>query len=274
MTGVRRRALAAAALLAVAGLTGCDGDGEAPAADPTPTPSADLFTCDRTFTRAAEPPADLREQGGISEWAGGYVGDGYVVRRTASSPLGLVALVEGDLARARAELLPRGIAIMERWHDPQGDVDPLAQVSEVVEARLRPVLAEVRRRVRGLDGVYDVLPWPSGGAVVVEWREPVPAEVAALAGEQADRVRVVVQGVPHSRDEVDRAVAAVEGADGLGAEVTSVAGCADGAGLVVGVADLGERRADLQDELAEVAGMPVLVVPREAAATPAGRPVG
>jgi len=263
MTGVRRGLAAAVALAVAALLGGCDDEAEQ-------SPAADLFSCDRTFTRAAEPPADLVEQGGISEWAGGYVGEGYVVRRTASSRLGLIALVSGDLAKARAELVPRGVAVVERWHDPQGDVNPFAQVTDVVAARLAPVVREVRRAIRGLEGRYDVLPWVAGGAVVVQWRSPVPASVTALAGERPDRVRVLVEEVPLSRRQVDRAAVAIEDADDLGVAVTATYGCADGTGLVVGVAPetvLDDRPA-LQERLAAVAGVPVLVVPVEAGAAP------
>lgn len=249
---------------------GCDDEADRPHdGPPVAVPVADdLFSCDRSFTRKAEPPADLVEQGGISEWAGGYVGDGYVVRRTASSRLGLIALVAGDLAKARAELVPRGVAVVERWRDPQGDVNPVAQVTEVVEARLAPVVEEVRRAIRGLEGGYDVVPWIAGGAVVVQWRPPVPEAVTALVGERPDRVRVLVEEVPLSRDQVDRAAAAIEDADDLGVEVTATSGCADGTGLVVGVSpdtDLDDRSA-LQERLAAAAGVPVLVVPVEAGA--------
>ncbi|WP_244930416.1 hypothetical protein [Nocardioides sp. W7] len=267
MTGVRR-GLAAVVLVMVAGLSACDDEAEPPRVD---LPAAgDLFTCDRTFTRASEPPADLVEQGGISEWAGGYVGDGYVVRRAASSPLGLIALVSGDVARARTELVPRGVSVVAPWQDPQGDANPFAQVTEVVAQRLAPVAREVRREVRGLEGGYDVVPWVAGGAVVVQWRAPVPGVVQALAGERADRVRVILEEVPLSRHQVDRAAAAIEEADDLGVEVTATSGCAGGTGLVVGVppdTEIDDRPA-LQERLAGVAGVPVLVVPLEAAAAP------
>lgn len=265
MTGVRRGLAVAVVLVMAAVLAGCDDEAEQ-------SPAADVFSCDRTFTHEAEPPADLVEQGGISEWAGGYVGEGYVVRRTASSRLGLIALVSGDLAKARAELIPRGVAIVERWHDPKGDVNPIAQVTDVVAARLRPVEREVRRATRGLEGGYDVVPWVAGGAVVVQWRPPVPGVVTALAGERPDRVRVLVEEVPLSRHQVDRAASAVEDADDLGVEVTAAYGCADGTGLVVGVApdtDLDDRSA-LQERMAAAAGVPVLVVPVEAGAAPGG----
>lgn len=267
MTGVRRRLAAVVALVMVAVLGGCDDEADPPPPDPSAAvPAADdLFSCDRSLTRTAEPPADLVEQGGISEWAGGYVGDGYVVRRTASSRLGLIALVSGDLAKARAELAPRGVALVERWRDPQGDVNPVAQVTEVVAARLAPVVRAVRRATRGLEGGYEVVPWIAGGAVVVQWRPPVPGAVSALAGERPDRVRVLVEEVPLSRRQVDDAAAAIEDADDLGVTVTATYGCADGTGLVVGVSpdtDLADRPA-LQERLAAVAGVPVLVVPLE-----------
>lgn len=190
-------------------LTACSDEADAPQADPTPF--ADLFSCDRSFTRASDPPADLVTQGGISEWAGGYVGDGYVVRRAASSPLGLVALVAGDIGRARAELTARGVALVARWDDGEStrSVTPFAQVDALVEQQLDPVLADVRERTAGLDGVFEVRPWLPNGEVVVQWAEPVPAEVSALAGERPGRVRVAVEGVPLSQVVAEGALAAL-----------------------------------------------------------------
>lgn len=281
MTQVRR---AAAVLVLALTLTACSTEREMreEAASPAPEPSASSapatpdavrVDCDRTFTRASDPPDDLVEQGGISEWAGGYVGDGYVVRRAASSPLGLVALVVGDVGRARAELTARGVALVARWDDTESTRSdtPFAQVDAVVERRLDPVLAEVRAAVAGLDGVFDVRPWLPNGEVVVQWAAPVPAEVTALAGERPGRVRVAVEAVPHSRAEVEAAVARVLAADLDVVPVTAYP-CADGAGVVVGIApdELDAGRARLQEELAEVAGMPALAIPLERGAHPVG----
>lgn len=244
------------------------------APEPTAPPADDLFTCDRTFTRASVPPADLVEQGGVSEWTGGYVGDGYRVRRAASSPLGLVALVSGDVATARRELTARGVALVGTWDDAEStrSPTPFAQVDALVKERLDPVLAEVRERVAGLDGAFEVREWVPNGEVVVAWADPVPAEVAALAGERPDRVRVAVETVPFSRDEVRAALAVLRGTTDLGVEPTASYPCADGSGLVVGVDpdELGDRRARLQDELAAAAGMPVLVIAQAEDAEPVG----
>ncbi|WP_182524904.1 hypothetical protein [Nocardioides dongkuii] len=77
------------------------------------------------------PPADLREQGDLAERVGGYAGDGYRVRWAASSAVGLVALVEGDVDRARTELEARGVALVEEWDEK---VAAFAQVERVLEA--------------------------------------------------------------------------------------------------------------------------------------------
>jgi hypothetical protein len=282
MTEVRRRAGAAAIVLVMTAVaTACSTEQEMrEAAEVAEAPSAstseavdDLFSCDRTFTRASAPPADLVEQGGISEWAGGYVGDGYVVRRAASSPLGLVALVAGDVERARAELTARGVALVAPWDDGEStrSVTPFAQVDALVAQQLDPVLAEVRAATAGLAGVFEIRTWVPNGEVVVQWAEPVPAEVEALAGERPGRVRVAVEAVPHSRAAVDEAVARVLAAD-VGVQPTTAIPCADGTGAVVGIdpETLGDRRAELQDELGEVAGMPVLVVPLARGPQPVG----
>ena len=276
----------AALLVLAAVVTACSTEAElkeegwaGAAAGPTPAeatqdPAYDgLFSCERTFTRATVAPDDLVEQGGISEWTGGFKGDGFEVKRAASSPLGLVALVVGDEERARAELVPRGVALVGAWDESEStrSTTPFAQVRALVEAQLVPVAAEVEAAVAGLDGVYDVRAWEPNGEVVVQWQEPVPAEVRALAGERPGRIRVVVEAVPYSQAEVDAAVAAVATAD-VGVEVTDAYGCADGSGVVVGVApdDLGDQRAALQDRLAEVVGVPVLVIAQEVGARAVG----
>lgn len=280
MTGVRRAAGAAVTLLALVVVAGCSTEAELegsawpdPTGAPEPAvsaaPAADLFSCDRTFTRASDPPADLVEQGGISEWAGGYLGDGYHVMRAASSPLGLVALVVGDEARARRELTARGVALVGRWDESEStrSVTPFAQVDALVERRMAPVLADVRAAVAGLDGEFEVRSWVPNGEVVVQWAAPVPPEVETLVGERPGRVRVAVEEVRYSRTDVEAALDAVDGA-ALDVDPTASYPCADGSGLVVAVApdELGERRGELQDDLADVAGMPVLVVAQEATA--------
>lgn len=136
------------------------------------------------------------------------------------------------------------------------------------EQWMRPALADVRSRVAGLDGLFDVRARAPDAEIVVAWAAPVPDEVLALAAARPGRVRLVVEEVPYSRAEVDDALAAVRAAvreADLGVEATSSYACADGTGLVVGVApdELGERREELQYQLAVTAGVPVLVTAQE-----------
>jgi hypothetical protein len=268
MSRTRCTALAVTALV-LATLVACSSEESSSSPDAAPTAATpapdDLFTCDRSFSRATVPPDDLVEQGGISEWTGGYIGEGYEVKRAAASPLGLVALVVGDLEAAKAFLIPRGVSLVGPYDDTQSKIgtNPFAQVNALVLQQMGQPLADVKKAVRDLEGEYDVVPWTPNGEIVIEWQEPVPAEVTALAAELPNRVRIAVEPVPYSRADVDAAIAAVDGAGDLGVEVASTDGCADGTGLVVGAEpdSLGDRRAELQDSLAEVAGMPVLVVP-------------
>ncbi|WP_435747269.1 hypothetical protein [Nocardioides sp. SYSU DS0663] len=201
------------------------------------------------------------------------------VRHVATTALGVVALVDDpdgdadhtvDEADERARELRRlGVAHVSEW-DPSGvdvGLDAAAQARQVVQWRLDPVVRELRRKTRGLAGDAGLALWHAAGAVLVQWKAPVPAEVEALAGIRPDGVRVVVEPVPYSQADVDAAQHRLRSwlrRSGRDHAWTSASACADGSGIVVGMEPPLEDRSALQAELAEAAGMPVLVVPEEA----------
>lgn len=110
--------LALAAVVMVAGclaIGGCSSDSEAAPDRPSPTVfTAKGLSCDHDRTSI-----DAKN---TIERVGGLVGDDYVVRFSQSTRLGVVALVEGDTAKAFKQLSGEyGVAMVAHLKD---DGDP------------------------------------------------------------------------------------------------------------------------------------------------------
>lgn len=253
--------------------------GPRPVADPPPSPTGnpsstgigeELFRCQRGLQPYADPPPidDLADQQAIvdslpdtrkiSAW--GLV-------RAEPTPLGVVALVV-NAQFAEPPLTALGVSHVREW-DPSGPevgLDEHAQVEQVIGWQLDPVLREVRRETGGIPGSAGLAYWHEAGAVVVQWKTPVPPEVEALAGERANGVRVEVWPADYSAGDVRRAQADLQAwleQSGNRDRWTSSYGCSDGAGLVVGIAPPLEDRAELQRLITEAVGMPTMVVAEE-----------
>ncbi|GAA1908175.1 hypothetical protein GCM10009737_06440 [Nocardioides lentus] len=270
-----RRRVAALALVALG--TTVSGCGSGSTAEGPTGEVTDSFACpvglEPWGADDAPPIEDLAAQEAAAEVLQGRTGGRtpFSVAYAAPSALGVVALVRGDVGLARRLLADQVDVpvLVGRWREPQPDAGfgPAAQAREVVGARLLAVVDDLDDTLAGTvadeerDGDVGRVVWAEAGAVVVQWQEPVPASVARLAGVRPDGVGVVVQGTRYSRDEIAAAGDAVDAwlaEDGRPAG-TGTAGCADGSGLVVGLAGEGsEPSPALAAELSEVAGMPVM----------------
>lgn len=230
----------------------CPVDGLAALGESSPIPDIDRLT-------------DIVEGVEQTTW------HGFVVERVEATHLGVVALVSGDLDAARRSLGGVGVAHVRRW-DPSVavvGVDAAGQVQQVLQWLTEDALREVRAGTRGIEGYQSLALWTGAGAVVLQWKAPVPAAVRALGGVRPDGVMVIVKPARFSARDVRAASARVGHAIRAGrvdAEWSTTGGCADGSGLVVGITpdSLGDRRPALQAQLGRIAGMPVHVVPEEA----------
>lgn len=284
----RRRALGAVAggvaavtALAVGGSVvagvGADPVGMLPGSVTT-SPSASLFECE-TESKALGPGpgiADLSEQERVVERL--LAISSVQVRHAAPSPLGVVAFVDdasGDMD-AYADpavvtgLKNAGAAHVYEW-DPSlasAGTEADEMVGLVVGWLLEPAVRDVRRATRGLVGAAGIALWKDAGAVLVQWKAPMPAEVQALAGVRPDGVTVVVEPVTYARRDIARAQQQLEGvlrARNLRDRWSSSSACADGSGLVVGMVPPLDDRAQLQADFSEELGLPVMIVPEERA---------
>lgn len=184
---------------------------------------------------------------------------------------GVYVLVTGDLAAARRQLSALGAAGVGLW-DPSGPsigLDEAGQLEQLVQWNLQPVLHEARRATRGIDGVAALAYWDDAHAVLVQWEDPVPAEVRALEGVRRESgAQVIVRGVAHSAADVRRAQRALERwlvATDRRDDWSSAYACGDFSGLVVGMTPGSLEAADLgalQAEISEAIGMPAFVVPQ------------
>ena len=125
-------------MLAVAGslVAGCSSDADATHVDTSATPSrtalspyvAERLTCD--VDHASPEAQDVNEQ------VGGRAEDGFRVRFSRSTEVGIVALVTGDAAlafrRLHAEFGVAIVAPVEREDDP-GRISSFAQVDALVD---------------------------------------------------------------------------------------------------------------------------------------------
>lgn len=255
-----------------------------PAAVPdgsTGAPDPRTFSCpteNRVFTD--ELPADADQ---VQEWKRIYAEivaadfDGFAVHRAEIfTSLGVYVLVTGDEAEARRVLVDEyGVSVVWLW---EPDVWGPGSEEEIIhlmadEEAFQPMMQEVKRRTRGLEGSGGIAYWISSGAILVQWKKPVPAEVYALEDiEFKAGGRIVVDGVDHSEKERVRAQNRVVAAFNQGtvdADFSFAGACGDNSGLIVGITpdSLGKRAPELQETLAGIAGMPVMVVAEERALT-------
>jgi len=224
----------------------------------------------RVFDASAVPPIpDLaRQQQVVTELAATDF-RAFGVRHAAPTALGVVALVTGDVAVAERVLREDyGVELVHEWDRSGPDVglDVDGQVGQVIAWQIEPVGHRLDREVRGLDGYAEIAMWQSAGGVLLSWKAPVPAEIAALAGVRPNGVRVFVEGVPYSEQELSAARQRVQAAVDRGrvdAKISSSTFCGDQSGLVFGIPPrfLGDGKEELEQELAGIAGMPVTVVP-------------
>jgi hypothetical protein len=282
-SGIRRRqrrraalavAASAAVVAVVAGttfaLTRPSAVGPVPAAPTgTATTDADLFSCPQGPDLLQDPPPipDLSEQQATIDSIKAESWDGFTIERTAPSPLGVVAMIDGDLARARSALGAVGVPIVYNW-DPSLDSGGMGYLDWVMQWRLDPVVHEVAKIRFDIDGYAGIALWQDAGAVILQWKSPIPPEVQALDGVRPDRVTVIVRPTDYSSRELAHARGLVMKAFRSGAvngRWTSVGSCADASGFVVGIHPplSGERRAELQYLLSSIAGVPVMVIAQQ-----------
>lgn len=254
-----------------------EGDLAAPASDPatsTPDP-APTSPCPEPLDTLGTPPPipDLAAQEEL-----------IVTLRTLSSvfiahaeptPLGVIALVadeSGDqdyLADPKVvqRLKRLGVGLVYEWI-PKGEDGGSAreQVRQAIQWSLQDAISDVRARTKGLTGSAGIVLWQEAGALVLDWKRPVPPEVAALDGVRTDGVRVEVREVTYSNADTRRAGRAVftwaRGND-LVETLSSASACGDGTGLRVGVVPDRAADAELATQIEQAAGMPVSVVAEE-----------
>ena len=254
------------------------GSGTAPPSGRTPGPQSQdaLFSCPErhpVFTRHVPPIMDRAVQEEGVAWLQGTSGPGWSVAFLEPTRLGLFAFVDGDVEAARADLLKRGIAhVYHRDAQPEfedGD-ERKALVDQAMQWALDESMRDVRRALRGLPDDGELAYWTPAGAIFVQWKRPLPPAVAALAETYVDGALVVVEESAYAPREIraamERIFAAAE-RDEVPAQLNSGSACGDLSGVLIGVdpSSLGDRGPDLQERLARIAGMPVHVVPQEAA---------
>jgi len=188
----------------------------------------------------------------------------------------VVALVEddsGDLdywadPSVAQRLSGLGVAHTYEWQPASSGSDGGAadQVRQVILWELYPVLRQVRQDVRGMSGMAGIGFWPEAGAVVVQWRAPIPPEVSALVGTRASGARVEVRPTVYSRADVrhaqDHLQEWLRDTDRR-RDWSSAGACADGSGLIVGMRPKAAGEPGLANEIAAAVGMPVLVIPED-----------
>lgn len=244
----------------------------APATSSTADPSS--FSCPQELDvlHGTTPIPDLAGQQRIVHQLVAL--DSVWVRHAAPSALGVVALVQDDSGdidyRADPVVVDRltriGVAHTYEW-DPEAvdsGADAADQVRQVLLWELDPAMQDVRREVRGVSGSAGLVFWPEGGAIVVQWKAPVPAEIRGLAGTRPDGVRVEVRPTTYSAVDVRRAQRRLSvwlRQSGRWHQWSFATACADGSGLVVGMLPRVAGEPGLTEAISEAVGMPVLVVP-------------
>lgn len=257
----RRTALtcaAAAAVVAVAAV----GVAALPEPDRRAEPAEPpAFTCaeNRIFTESP-PLADLAAQ---REVVARLEADA-AVRHAEPTALGVLVLVDGLTPEIEDRLRDQGADVVREWEETYADEDLGAEehVMITLNDEIRPTLREVAREVKGIPGYAGIGYWRDAGAVLLQWKAPVPPEVAALAGVGDGGVQVVVDPVPYSERDVEAAMRRLPRSVGDD-RVSASSPCGDFTGLEVLVVPPIADETALEEQLAERVGMPVRVEPGE-----------
>jgi hypothetical protein len=245
-------------------------------APPETRSQAALFGCPEenpVFTRHVPPIMDIRQQQAIAARVESLSGQGWSVVFARPTRLGVFAFVDGDVEAARRVLLGADAAhVWQRDQGPEfGDGDDHdALVDQAMQWALEKPMEEVLGALRSLPNDGEPAYWDKAGAILVQWKGPLPARVASLDGMRPDGVLVIVEETPYSPREIqaanDRIVAADERGD-IDAHLSALGACGDLSGALIGIRpeSLGDRAGQLQEELSRIAGLPVHVVPVEPA---------
>jgi hypothetical protein len=231
-----------------------------PARQPAVLPSGDYLAAGRCREAyAGSPPVipRLATQYDVAAAALALAAPGFVVVLAAPTHLGVVALVDGDLAAAR-RALPRVSHVVPLTPRLRVLADPDQQLLATVATLLAPAVRDLERVTARLGGGRAIVPWVAGGSIVVGWSSPVPARIRALAGERADGVRVIVEegGYSASRMQgaVHRAVRALRRI-GVRGPIDGFP-CLDGSGIQLSV-EAGRSRSEIERVVGRVVAMPV-----------------
>jgi hypothetical protein len=246
---------------------------ETPSPTPVPGKVSPNFDCGHgagridIFTTAPPPIVDLVTQKALIEELMGKSWSAFELADAEPTQLGVVALVTGDYQDAKATLQSEGVRQIAVQTKALGSAHD--QAMNFIQELLEPALDEVNRRSKSVPGHGSTAVWSEGGAVVVDWKAPIPDEIKAMAGVRPDGVRVIVQPVRYSENDIQVATNRVLDAiksDEVDAKWSSATGCDDGSGMVLGIQpdSLGKRTAALETQLTEIAGMPVHVIAEEA----------
>lgn len=281
--------MAVLAVLAAGTVLGAPSDdrtpgphGSAPAAPspsgrlPGPQSQDALFGCPErhpVFTRHVPPIMHIQEEREKAQRLAAMSGAGWSVAFAEPTRLGVFAFVDGDFDAAEPLLLAAGAShVWERDQGPEfgnGD-DREALVSQGLQWALERPMTEVRRALAGLPDDGEFAYWNEAGAIFVQWKRPLPTQVAALAESRLAGALVVVEETAYSPREItaasNRIFAAAERGE-IPASLTSGGSCGDLSGVLIGVEpeSLGARGPELQERLVRIARAPVHVVPQEPA---------
>ncbi len=263
-------------VLTLAAVTGQPSERRTPppvhVAPPETRSQAALFSCPDlhpVFTRHVPPIMHIQEEQAKAHAVDEATGPGWKIAFAEPTRLGVIAFVDGDLAAARPVLRDLGAThVYRRDMGPEfGDGnDREALVDQALQWALEKPMRDVRRTLRGLPKDGDLAYWTRAGAVYVQWKRPLPAQVAALAETFVDGALVVVDETPYSPREIqaanDRLIAADERGE-VDADLSTLGACGDLSGALVGIApeSLGDRADRLQEQLSRIARLPVRVVP-------------
>ena len=203
----------AAVVVAVAGggfaLSRHPGAGSVPVAEGPTTAGSGLFSCPDGWETPSNPPPihDLEQQHALIDAIEARSWAGFSIHYAKPTHLGVVALIDGDLKDAEAQLVAAGASYVFAW-DPsmaQAGVDAAGQTEMATQSEVKDVLREVVRIRFDVDGYAGTALWHEASAVILMWKAPVPPEVAALAGVRANGVEVMVWPADYSSRELAKA---------------------------------------------------------------------
>lgn len=251
--------------------------GDSPSETPPSTPALKVspnFDCGHGGGRvdifsSVPPPIDsasLAEQQSLAARIKTRDWSGFTIVTTEPTHLGLVVFVDRNWDAANKALLPEGVRMVALPAEEVGSVHD--QAMSFLDDPLGHAIEAFRHRTRGIDGYHSAAVWPDAGAIVIDWKAPIPDEVMALAGKGDDGVEVIVQPSRYSEKDLNAGTQRVQDAieaETVDAKWTSMTGCDDGSGIVVGIQkqSIGDRKDELEKQLTAVAGMPVHVNPEE-----------